>query len=301
MHETVLEAVARVWHGLGVVAVSGLRIVAILLLAWLALAVLRRALRLLHQRIGPRLDDVEAIKRATTLSRVLRYTATVVIGLITFVAVLAELGVSVAPILGAAGVVGLAVGFGAQSLVKDYVTGLLLLVENQIRQGDVVRLGEHSGAVEEVTLRYVRLRDYDGSVYFIPNGTISTVINMSREFSYAVLDVRVGYSANLERAMRIMQEVAAALRQDPDLAPQIQGEMEIAGVQDWAESGIVLRARIRVVASAQWTVRRACLLRLKSAFDAAGIEIPLPQLMLHQGREEVLAADGSPTDAAPAR
>lgn len=301
MHETVLEAVARVWHGLGVVAVSGLRIVAILLLAWLALAVLRRALRLLHQRIGPRLDDVEAIKRATTLSRVLRYTATVVIGLITFVAVLAELGVSVAPILGAAGVVGLAVGFGAQSLVKDYVTGLLLLVENQIRQGDVVRLGEHSGAVEEVTLRYVRLRDYDGSVYFIPNGTISTVINMSREFSYAVLDVRVGYSANLERAMRIMREVAAALRQDPDLAPQIQGEMEIAGVQDWAESGIVLRARIRVVASAQWTVRRACLLRLKSAFDAAGIEIPLPQLMLHQGREEVLAADGSPTDAAPAR
>ena len=101
--------------------------------------------------------------------------------------------------------------------------------------------------------------------------------------------------------MRIMREVAAALRQDPDLAPQIQGEMEIAGVQDWAESGIVLRARIRVVASAQWTVRRACLLRLKSAFDAAGIEIPLPQLMLHQGREEVLAADGSPTDAAPAR
>jgi len=301
MHETVLEAVARVWHGLGVVAVSGLRIVAILLVAWLALGLVRRALRLLHQRIGARLDDAEAIKRATTLSRVLRYTATVVIGLITFVAVLAELGVSVAPILGAAGVVGLAVGFGAQSLVKDYVTGLFLLVENQIRQGDVVRLGEHSGAVEEVTLRYVRLRDYDGSVYFIPNGTISTVINMSREFSYAVLDVRVGYSANLERAMRIMQEVAAALRQEPELAPQIQGELEIAGVQDWAESGIVLRARIRVVASAQWTVRRACLLRLKSAFDAAGIEIPLPQLMLHQGREEVPAADGSPTDAAPAR
>lgn len=301
MHETVLEAAARVWHGLGIAAVSGSRIVGILLVAWLALVITRRALRLMDQRIGARLDDAETIKRAATLSRVLRYTATVVIGLITFVAVLSEVGVSVAPILGAAGVVGLAVGFGAQSLVKDYVTGLFLLVENQIRQGDVVQLGEHSGAVEEITLRYVRLRDYDGNVYFIPNGTISTVINMSREFSYAVLDVRVGCGANLERAMRIMQEVATALRQEPELAPQIQGELEIAGVQDWSESGVVLRARIRVVASAQWTVRRACLLRLKSAFDAAGIEIPLPQLMLHQSREEVLAADGSPTDAAPAR
>ncbi len=282
MHENLLETITRVWNGLGVVAISSLRIVVILLIAWLALRIAYRALRVLHKRIGLRLDDTEEIKRAVTLGRVLRYTTTVVISVITFVAVLAELGVSVAPFLGAAGVVGLAVGFGAQSLVKDYVTGLFLLVENQIRQGDVVQLADHTGTVEEVTLRYVRLRDYSGNVYFIPNGKIATVINMSREFSYAVIDIGVAYSANLDTAMQTMHAVAATLRLDPVLADQIQGDLEIAGVQDWADSAIMLRARMRVMASSQWAVRREYLLRLKRAFDAQGIEIPFPQRTLHR-------------------
>lgn len=282
MHETLIETITGIWTSLGIAAVSGLRIVGILLIAMLALRITRRALGALHVRIGARLDDVEAMKRAVTLGRVLRYTATVVISLIAFVAVLSELGVSVAPILGAAGVVGLAVGFGAQSLVKDYVTGLFLLVENQIRQGDVVQLAEHTGTVEEVTLRYVRLRDYSGNVYFIPNGTISTVINMSREFSFAVIDIGVGYRANLDTVMRVMLEVGAALRRDPGFADQIQGDLEIAGVQDWAESAVQIRARMRVVASSQWGVRREYLLRLKRAFDAHGIEIPFPQLTVHR-------------------
>lgn len=311
MHENLLETITRVWHGLGAMAVSGLRIVGIVLIAWLVLRITYRALRVMHQRIGLRLDDAEAIKRAVTLGRVLRYTTTVVISLIASVAVLAELGVSVAPILGAAGVVGLAVGFGAQSLVKDYVTGLFLLVENQIRLGDVVQLAEHTGTVEQVTLRYVRLRDYSGNVYFIPNGTISTVINMSREFAYAVIDIGVGYRANLDAAMQAMRAVAAALRLDPAFAGQILDDLEIAGVQDWAESAIQLRARMRVVASSQWAVRREYLLRLKRAFDAQGIEIPFPQLMLHRygsgaaGDAVALPkpssdAQGAPAQASPA-
>lgn len=282
MHETLLETAARIWYGLGAVAVSGARIVGIVLVAWLALSVTRRALRVLRARIAMRLDDAEAIKRADTLSRVFRYTTTVVISLIGFIAVLSELGVSVAPILGAAGVVGLAVGFGAQSLVKDYVTGLLMLVENQIRLGDVVQLGEHSGSVEEVTLRYVRLRDYSGNVYFIPNGTISAVINMSRGFAHAVIDIGVGYGADLDRVIQVMREVAVDLRSDPLYAPQILDDLEVAGVQDWAESAVKIRARIRVVALSQWAVRREYLLRLKRAFDAQGIEIPFPQLTLRR-------------------
>ena len=286
MNESLLEAATRIWHNLGAVAVSGARIVGILLAAWLALAVSRRALRVLRARIAVRLDDAEAIKRADTLNRVFRYITTVVISLITFIAVLSELGVSVAPILGAAGVVGLAVGFGAQSLVKDYVTGLFLLVENQIRQGDVVQLGEHSGSVEEVTLRYVRLRDYSGNVYYIPNGTITTVINMSRGFAHAVVDIGVDYRADLEQVMQIMRDVAAALRRDTAFADQILDDIEIAGVQDWADSAVKIRARIRVVAMAQWDVRRVFLLRLKQAFDAHGIEIPFPQLTLHRQRAD---------------
>lgn len=293
MRETLFDTVVRIWHSLGGIAISGARIVAILLLAWLAVAVSRRALSVLRRRIADRLDDTEAVKRAETLARVFRYIATVVISLISFVAVLSELGVSVAPILGAAGVVGLAVGFGAQSLVKDYVTGLFLLIENQIRQGDVVTLGEHSGSVEEVTLRFVRLRDYSGSVYYIPNGNISTVINMSRGFAHAVIDIGVGYSADLDRAMQVMREVGAELQADPALGPRILGELEIAGVQDWADSAVMIRARFRVAAMEQWGVRREYLLRLKKAFDRNGIEIPFPQLMLHQ------AASAAQTPAAP--
>lgn len=298
MNETLLEAATRIWTSLGVLAVSGARIIGILLVAWLALAVARRALRVLRTRIAVRLEDAEAIKRADTLSRVFRYITTVVISLITFIAVLSELGISVAPILGAAGVVGLAVGFGAQSLVKDYVTGLFLLVENQIRQGDVVQLGEHSGSVEEVTLRYVRLRDYSGNVYYIPNGTISTVINMSRGFAHAVVDIGVAYRADLDQVMQIMRDVAAAQRRDPAFAGQILDDIEIAGVQDWADSAVKIRARIRVVALSQWAVRRAFLLRLKRAFDDHGIEIPFPQLTLHRQRADELSHDAAAVAAA---
>jgi moderate conductance mechanosensitive channel len=282
MKESFIEAAVRMWHNLGVVAVSGVRIVVILLLAWLFILVSRRALGALRARVASRLDDGEAVKRAETLNRVFRHTVTVVISLIAFVAVLSEVGVSVAPILGAAGVVGLAVGFGAQSLVKDYVTGLLLLIENQIRQGDVVQIAEFSGSVEEVTLRYVRLRDYSGNVYFIPNGTISTVINMSRGFSHAVIDIGVAYSADLDEVMDVMRSVGAELRQDPKFAAQILQDLDIAGVQDWAESAVMIRARFQVVASQQWAVRREYLRRLKHAFDRHGIEIPFPQRMLHQ-------------------
>ncbi len=126
------------------------------------------------------MDDREAVKRAETLGRVFRYLVAVVVSLMAGMLVLSEIGVSAAPILGAAGVVGLGVGFGAQSLVKDFFTGFFLLLQNQIRQGDVVKLGEHAGCVEEVTLRYVQLRDYDGNVHFVPNGTITTAVNMAR-------------------------------------------------------------------------------------------------------------------------
>jgi len=299
MRETVFDTFVRIWHELGVVAISGARILGILLVAWLAIAVARRAIRLLRTRIAMRIEDAESIKRAETLARVFRYVATVVVSLIAFVAVLSEIGVSVAPILGAAGVVGLAVGFGAQSLVKDYVTGLFLLVENQIRQGDVIRVGEFSGLVEEVTLRYVRLRDYSGNVYFIPNGTISTVVNMSRGFAHAVIDIGVGYGSDLDQVMAVMREVGAELRHDAAFAPLVLDDLEIAGVESWADSAIMIRARFRVVALQQWAVRRAYLLRLKKAFDAHGIEIPYPQTTIrHIGSQGPAPTDSRPVRAA---
>ncbi len=276
-----IRALAAQWQGLGFLLVAGLRILGILIGAWVLIAIAQRAIRGLRVRIASRLDDREAVKRAETLGRVFRYLAAAVISALAVMLVLSELGVSVAPILGAAGVVGLAVGFGAQSLVKDYFTGFFLLLENQIRQGDVVKLGEHAGLVEEVTLRYVQLRDYDGHVHFVPNGSITTVVNMARGHAQAVVDVGVSYGTDLDTAMTLMREVAAELRLDPAHAARILDDLEMAGVERWADSSVVLRARLRVAPLEQWTVRREYLRRLKNAFDGAGIEIPFPQMTLH--------------------
>lgn len=280
-----METLATLWTqtiaGFGGMAATTFRITVILIAAWIVIAVAQRAIRTLRERIARRMDDREAIKRAETLGRVFRYLVAVVVSLVAGMLVLSELGVSVAPILGAAGVAGLAVGFGAQSLVKDFFTGFFLLLENQIRQGDVVRLGNHSGLVEEITLRYVQLRDYDGNVHFVPNGQISTVVNMSRGFAQAVVDVGVGYGEDLDHVMDVMRATGAALRADVAFADRILGDLEIAGVERWADSAVMLRARFRTLPLEQWTVRREFLLRLKRAFDAHGIEIPFPQLRVH--------------------
>ena len=268
-------------QGLGGLATAGLRIVAIVAVAWIVVAVGQHAVRKLRIRIASRFDDREAVQRAETIGRVVRYLIAVVVSVIAVMLVLGELGVSVAPILGAAGVVGLAVGFGAQSLVKDYFTGFFLLLENQIRQGDVVKLGEHSGLVEEVTLRYVRLRDYDGHVHFVPNGMVGSVVNMSRGFAQAVIDASVAYATDLDAAMAVMREVAAGMRRDPEFAPRILDDLEVAGVDRWADSAVVIRARFRVRPLEQWAVRREYLRRLKAAFDREAIEIPFPQLKVH--------------------
>ena len=239
----------------------------------------------MRKRIAQRMDDREAHQQAETLGRVFRYLVTVVVGLVTVMLVLAELGVSLAPILGAAGVVGLAVGFGAQSLVKDFVTGFFLLLENQIRQGDVVEVGGHSGSVEEITLRYVRLRDYEGSVHYVPNGQITTVVNMTRGFGNAVFEIGVAYREDIDEVMALMRKVAAQLRADETFAARIQDDLDIAGVDRWDDSAVIVRCRLRCVAGDQWGVKREYLRRLKAAFDEHAIEIPFPHMTLYAGQD----------------
>lgn len=248
------------WGTLAAMAASALRIALIVAMAWLAVALAQRGVRALRLRVATRLQDGGSVQRAETVGRVVRYVVTVVVSLVAGMLVLGELGVSAAPILGAAGVVGLAVGFGAQSLVKDYFTGFFLLVEDQLRQGDVVKLGEHAGLVEQVTLRYVQLRDYDGHVHYVPNSLIAGVVNMGRGHAQAVLDV----------------PVADEMRRDPMHAARILDDLEMAGVERWDTAAVVIRARIRVRPLEQWNVRREFLGRLKKAFERAGVEIPFP-------------------------
>lgn len=285
MNDTLIETAARWWASLGGAATTLLRVTLIIVAAWVLIAVLQRAIRTLRERIASRMDDRESTKRAETLGRVFRYLASVVVSLIAVMLVLAELGVSVAPILGAAGVVGLAIGFGAQSLVKDFFTGFFILLENQIRQGDVVKLGDHAGMVEVVTLRYVQLRDYDGNVHYVPNGHISTVINMTRGFSNAVMDIGVAYRENVDEVMAVMRQAAADLQKDPAFELKILAELEIAGVESLADSAVVIRCRFRTLPLEQWGVKREYLRRVKAAFDEHGIEIPYPHMTVYAGQD----------------
>jgi len=263
-----------------------LRIIIILLLAWLLMGLSRKLIRLFRNYMSARAETVEETKRIETLARVFRYTATVVISLVAGMLALSEMGFSIAPILGAAGVVGIAVGFGAQSLIKDYFNGFFLLLENQIRQGDVVEVCGKGGLVEDVTLRYVRLRDYEGTVHYIPNGLITTVSSRSRGFAHAVIDVGIAYRENVEEAFEVMRKVAGEMRASETFASKILGEFEIAGVDSWADSAVILRCRFKTVALEQWGVRREFLRRLKEAFDAAGIEIPYPHLTIYAGQDK---------------
>ncbi len=280
-------------------AITATHIVLIIAMAWGVRRVVRVGLRRLHHRLIDGAADIEHEKRLATLEQVARYILTVVILLVTVMLVLAELGISIAPILAAAGVLGIAIGFGAQSLVKDYFTGLFLLLENQVRQGDVVEVAGKSGLVEEMTLRYVRLRDYEGSVHTIPNGVIDTVTNRSRGFAHAVIDVGVAYRENIDEVFAVMRRVGEELRADPDMAARIEDDLDIAGVDQWGDSAVVVRCRFRVRPLEQWTVRRAYLYRLKKAFDAAGIEIPYPHLTVYAGQSK--SGDAPPLPLAVAR
>jgi small conductance mechanosensitive channel len=223
--------------------------------------------------------------RIQTLARVFRNTGAIVIAIVAGTLVLGELGVSVAPILATAGVAGVAIGFGAQSLIKDYFNGFFLLLEDQLRQGDVVEVAGKGGLVEEVTLRYVRLRDMEGHVHYVPNGEIKLVTNRTRSYATPVVDVGVAYREDTDEVVRLMREAAAALRADPPWKDRIVEDLELIGVERWEDSAVVIRARFKVVPPIQqWNVKREYLRRLKKLFDARGIEIPFPHLTVYAGQ-----------------
>jgi len=240
--------------------------------AWLFIGIIRRIISSIENRVASRASG-EDVKRIQTISRVLRYITTVIIVALTVMSILAGFGVSVAPFLATAGVAGLAVGFGAQSLVKDYFTGFVMLIEDQIRQGDIVEIAGKIGTVEEVTLRYIRLRDYEGVVHFVPNSVITVVTNRTRSYAYSVIDINVSYKESIDRVNQVLKQVAAEMRQDTELKDQILEDLEIAGIENFTNSSITIRSRIMVVAKYQGPIRRAFQSRIKVAFERENIAI----------------------------
>jgi len=275
------EQVADWWLG------PGLRILLVLGGAF----VLSRVLHLLLARLplfvvpreGPLAEVLEREKRANTITRTLRMLTTVVVMSVAVLIVLRELGVDITPILTGAGIAGLAVGFGAQNLVRDIIAGFFLILENQVRVGDVAIINGKGGLVEAIRLRTIQLRGQDGTVHVIPNGAISELSNLTKDFSYYVIDMGVAYKEDVDRVMGVLREVGAELQQDPAYAERILAPLEILGVDAFADSAVVIRVRIKTVPLQQWNVGRELRRRIKKAFDAQGIEIPYPHLSLYFG------------------
>jgi small conductance mechanosensitive channel len=261
---------------------KGVRFVLILALAALLSRIAARIVGELVARLtaddgnGDGLRALEAKKRADTLTNVASRTAMVGIWAVACVMALSEIGYNVGPLLAGAGVAGIAVGFGAQNLVRDFFAGFFLLTENQIRVGDVAVINGQGGLVEEINLRTTILRDVAGDVHVFPNGAITQLTNKTREYSFYVFDVGVAYKEDIERVMQVMEAVAADLKQDSEVGKLMLEPIQVFGLDKFADSAIVIKARIKTTPNQQWTVGRAFNLRLKKRFDAENIEFPFP-------------------------
>jgi small conductance mechanosensitive channel len=240
-------------------------------------------------------DLLERRKRIATLGQLLRVVATLlVIGVATLM-VLSLFSVDIRPILTGAGIAGLAVGFGAQNLVRDVIAGFFLILEDQVRLGDVVSINGKSGLVEAIRLRTIVLRGNDGTVHVIPNGVITDLSNMTKDYSYAVLDIAIPYEQNVDVVEDVLRSVAAELRKDPVQGPHILEPLEVLGVEAFGEVSVQLRVRLKTVPIQQWNVGRAFRRRIKLAFEARGIEFP------HRPVTVRLAGTGRPSaDELPA-
>jgi small conductance mechanosensitive channel len=230
--------------------------------------------------------------RAKTLESVLRSVSSLAIFTVAFTIILARLDYNIGPLIAGAGIVGVALGFGAQSLVSDFISGIFMLFEDQYGVGDVVDLGAASGVVEEVTLRVTRLRDVNGTVWYVRNGQIPHVGNMSQKWARAVLDIGVAYGSDLAHVRAVLLDVAKSLAQEADYSTLVLEEPEVWGVQGLDSDQITMRLVVKTAPLQQWAVGRELRERIKARFDAEGIEIPFPQRVVWH-RDGSAAQDGA--------
>jgi small-conductance mechanosensitive channel len=267
---------------------SSMRILLILVLVWILSGIIRSMLKRLEHALvakGHAEGEVpsEAAKRAETLVKLLRQGVIIVLWVMAILLILRQLGVDVGPILASAGIVGVAVGFGAQHLVRDVIAGFFMILENQVRVGDVAVINGTGGLVERINFRTIVLRDLSGVVHTFPNGTIETLANMTRDWSAFVFDIGVAYKEDTDKVVEVLTRVGAELRQDPHFGALMVDDVEIFGVDKFADSSVVIKGRTKTLPIKQWEVGREYQRRVKKAFDQAGIEIPFPHLSVYFG------------------
>jgi len=251
---------------------------------WVVRKVLKRAAAgIKSQASKAKGNHTENEKRADTLTGLIRSTLMISLWAIFILILLKELGLDIGPILAGAGIVGLAVGFGAQELVRDAISGFFIILEDRIRTGDVVAINGTGGLVESISLRAITLRDLSGIVHTFQNGKINTLANMTKEWSAMVFDIGVAYKEDLDQVIDVVREVGEALKNDEAFSPKILEPIEIFGLDKFGDSALIVKARIKTLPIEQWGVGREFNKRLKMAFDEKGIEIPFPHRTIYWG------------------
>ncbi len=264
------------------------RIVIIVVAAWAASFLLKKILRRFKERLvekGALAHDPtgDTLKRADTLTRLVRQAVLIGIWVMAALVILKEVGIEIGPILAGAGVLGLAVGFGAQNLVRDIISGFFFILEDQVRVGDVAVVNGTGGLVEQINLRTIVLRDLEGTVHVFPHGTVNTLSNRTKSWAAYVFDLGVSYRDDVDTVMAIIARVGEEMRKDENYGPLMLDAPEIFGVDRFDDSAVVIKGRIRTKPLQQWQVGREFLRRIKYAFDASGIEIPFPHRTVYFG------------------
>jgi small-conductance mechanosensitive channel len=262
---------------------SGLRVLLIAVAMLVLLALLKRGVAKLSRLYKGTLPSPAQTMRVYTLTHIVRDVARIVILFVGITMILSEVGVDLKPLLAAAGLGGLAIGFGAQSLVKDLISGFFILWEDSVRIGDVVEVAGVTGLVEEVELRTIKLRDQSGSLHVVPNGVIDKVKNLTKDYAYYLFDIWVAYRENIDAVMGVLQEIAEDLRRDSRFADDILEPLEMLGVDQFKDSAVMIKCRIKTEPLKQWRVGREMNRRIKNTFDAKGIEIPFPHQTSYWG------------------
>jgi moderate conductance mechanosensitive channel len=264
-----------------------LRLLVILAAAYIATRLISSFVPRIRKRIVSQItragSNIEVEKRAATLGGIFRKTLSVVIWIVAIIMGLREVGFDIAPILAGAGIVGLAVGFGAQNLVRDIISGIFLLLEDQVRVNDVAVVNGTGGLVEKINLRTIVLRGLDGTLHVFPNGSITTLSNMTHGYSYYVFDIGVAYKEDTDRVLQVLKSLGDQLMTEEPYKLAILEPLEVMGVDKFADSAVIVKARIKTVPIQQWTVGRELNRRIKKEFDRLGIEIPFPHMSLYFG------------------
>jgi moderate conductance mechanosensitive channel len=265
---------------------DGIRALLIVIAALIFLKIIGLSAQRIEAVMERKHADPEYKKRANTLSRVIRWVLSVGIVAVASMMLLEQFGLPIGPALTAAGVVGVALGFGAQNMVQDFLSGFFLLLENQVRVGDVVQINDKSGLVEQITLRMIVLRDYAGNVIYIRNGKIDVVTNMTKDYSHYVFNVGIAYREDVDEVIAVLKAIDEEMRRDPEFKDDILAPLDVAGLDSFGDSSILIKARTKTKPIQQWRIGREFNRRMKKKFDELNIEIPFPHQTVYFGKDK---------------